>query len=92
MTEDETALILGVMSGDYKSKTILMRELRKNIDEALSGLLAEGFIEGISLSGGEVDHFKLTEKGRRRRRMALAARPDDETRATRGVLSGLGER
>jgi hypothetical protein len=80
------------MSVDYKSKTVLMRELLKNIDDALSGLLAEGLIEGISLSGGEIDHFKLTEKGRRRRRGALAVRPDGGTRAIHGVPSRSEER
>jgi hypothetical protein len=92
MTEDEAILVLGVLSEDYQSKTVLVRESRKNIDDALSRLLGEGFIEGISLSGGEVDHFRLTEKGIRRRRGALAVRHNGGTKAARGVPTGSEER
>ena len=92
MTEDEAMLVLGVMSVDYKSKTVLVRELRNNIDDVLGRLLGEGLIEGISLSGDEVDHFRLTEKGRRRRGGALAVGPNGGTKAGRGPLSKSEER
>jgi hypothetical protein len=92
MTEDEAMLVLAVMPADYQSKTVLMRELRKNVDDALGRLLSEGLIEGISLSGGEVDHFRLTEKGRRRRSGAIAVGLNGRTKAARGAPSGSEER
>ena len=55
--------VLSSMTTDYVSSSVLGRKLGKAVHTTLQRLLKKGFVEGISLSGGEEDHFKLTAKG-----------------------------
>jgi hypothetical protein len=80
MEEQELVLVLRRISTEYTSKSVLIKSLSENIDLTLEALLKRGFIEGISLSGDDLDHFRLTEKGRRfvevvpSRKLSLASR------------------
>jgi hypothetical protein len=65
MARDEEILVLSQIEEDYASKTVLNKKLERHVDAILDGLLEQRLIEGISLSGSEPDHFRLTEKGRR---------------------------
>jgi CheY-like chemotaxis protein len=66
MTAEGTELeVMSAMTTDYLSKSVLSRNLGKSVDDILAALVKKGFVEGISLSGVEQDHFKLTESGRR---------------------------
>jgi hypothetical protein len=65
MAEQELVLVLRRISTEYISKSVLIKSMSDNIDATLEALLKRGFIEGISLSGDGLDHFRLTEKGRR---------------------------
>jgi DNA-binding PadR family transcriptional regulator len=58
--------VLVAMSSDFVSKSVLRRRLGvgASLEAALSTLVQRDLIEGISLSGGDDDHFALTEKGR----------------------------
>jgi hypothetical protein len=78
---EEAMLVLAAMPTEYTSKTLLMRQLRKNVDAALKLLMREGFVEGISLSGGDIDHFRLTEKGKGRKSVALTVELSEERAA-----------
>jgi hypothetical protein len=65
MGEELIVKVLSSMTTDYQSRTVLARGFQKNIDFELDELLEKGFIEGISLSGGPRDHFRLTSSGLR---------------------------
>jgi len=57
--------VLDAMSSDFLSMSVLKRRMGvgAGLDAALSALVQKGLIKGISLSGGDDDHFALTEKG-----------------------------
>jgi two-component system, OmpR family, response regulator ChvI len=70
--------VLSSMTTDYVSSSVLSRRLGEAVHTTLQRLLKEGLVEGISLSGGEEDHFKLTAKG-----LAFAKAESKRKRANR---------
>jgi hypothetical protein len=69
--EEKSVIVLNSVTTEYTSKTELLSEIHKNIDANLKALIDKGLIEGISLSGVEPDHFRLTERTKPHQRSAV---------------------